>query len=132
MKLEDDNYCFVCGKENPVGLRLNFELDRDSRTIKTEFTPSKKYQGYRDLIHGGMVSTVLDEAMVKLAIGLGINVVTASMVIKFRKPLFVGEKIIISAKLYDESKKAIKASARAVKDDDTIVAEAEALLMRIE
>lgn len=132
MKLEDDNYCFACGKENPIGLKLNFEIDRESETIKTEFIPTKPYQGYKDIVHGGIISTILDEAMVKLAIGLGMNAVTATMNIKFRKPLLVGEKIIVTAKIESEVRRLIGASAQAIKDDGTIIAECEGKLMRLE
>lgn len=132
MILEDDNYCFACGKENPIGLKLNFEVDRKLRTIKTEFIPSKSYQGYKDITHGGIISTVLDEAMVKLALGLGINAVTASMDIRFRKPLFVGERVKISAEFLKEIKRVIEAKASAIKDDGTVIAEAKARLMRLE
>lgn len=132
MKLEDDNYCFVCGKDNPIGLNLIFKIDRKSRTIKTEFIPTKPYQGYKDIVHGGIISTILDEAMVKLAIGLGMNAVTATMDIKFRKPLFVGEKIIVTANIQSEAKRLIEASAKAIKDDGTIIAEGEGKLMRFE
>lgn len=131
MKLEDDNYCFVCGKKNPIGLKLNFKIDRESKTIQTEFTPTKPYQGYKDIVHGGIISTILDEAMVKLAIGLGMTVVTVDMGIRFKKPLLVGERITVSAALLDESKKIIEARAEAVKDDGILVAEGEARLMRV-
>ncbi|MEK6691764.1 MAG: PaaI family thioesterase [Nitrospirota bacterium] len=132
MKLEDDNYCFVCGKDNPIGLKLIFKIDRESRTIKTEFIPSKLYQGYKDIVHGGIISTILDEAMVKLAIGLGMNVVTVDMDMRFKKPLLVGEKITVSATIHKEVKRIIETKAQVVKDDGTIVAEGEARLMRVE
>lgn len=132
MNLEDDNYCFVCGKKNPVGLKLNFKIEKESKTIKTEFIPSKLYQGYKDIVHGGIISTVLDEAMVKLAIGLGMNVVTVNMDIRFKRPLLVGERVTVSASLLSEVKRLIEAEAKAVKDDGTIVAEGNARLMRLE
>jgi len=132
MRLEDDNYCFVCGKENPAGLKLDFEIDKETKTIKTEFIPSKIYQGYKDIIHGGIISTILDEAMVKLALGLGMNVVTASMDIRFRMPLSVGERIRVTAEFLTEVKRIIEVRARAIKDDGSVVASAKARLMRLE
>ncbi len=132
MKLEDDNYCFVCGKDNPIGLKLIFKIDRESRTIKTEFIPTKPYQGYKDIVHGGIISTILDEAMVKLAIGLGMNVVTVNMDIRFKRPLLVGEKVLVSAKLLSQVKRLIETEAQAIKDDGTIIAEGNARLMRLE
>ncbi|MEW6409393.1 MAG: PaaI family thioesterase [Nitrospirota bacterium] len=129
MDLQDDHYCFVCGKKNPIGLRLDFYLDKDAKSMTTEFTPSKIHQGYKDIVHGGLISTVLDEIMVKLVIGLGMIAVTASMEIRLRKPLVVGERITVSARLLSKSKRLIEAEAKAVKDNGSVVAEARGKLI---
>ncbi len=70
---------------------------RDERTspIKTEFTPRKEHQGYLGIVHGGIISTILDETMVKLAIEMKIPAVTAHMDIRLKKVLGVGEKITV-------------------------------------
>ena len=51
--LQGDNKCFVCGKGNPDGLQLDFIINREDESISTEFTPTKTYQGFVDIIHGG-------------------------------------------------------------------------------
>ena len=66
MNLEDDHYCFVCGEENPSGLHLKFSANKGK--IQTEFIPRKIHQGYKNIVHGGIISTLLDEAMVKAAL----------------------------------------------------------------
>ena len=86
MKLIDDNYCFVCGKKNPIGLKLDFSFD--GKTITTEFVPQKEHQGYFNIVHGGIISTLLDEAMVKLAIEMGMPAVTARMDIRLQDGTF--------------------------------------------
>ena len=63
--LQDDLMCFVCGKNNPCGLKLNFVLDKD-RILKTEFTFAKIHQGFKDIVHGGLIGLILDEVMVNL------------------------------------------------------------------
>ncbi|HEY3346966.1 MAG TPA: PaaI family thioesterase [Nitrospirota bacterium] len=131
MELDDDNGCFVCGKGNPHGLKLDFEMDREARMMTTVFTPRKEHQGYVDITHGGLISTVLDEAMTKLAYELGNNAVTAKLTVKFKKPMKVGERVIITGRLVSESGRAINAEANAVLEDGTVVAEAAGLLMRI-
>lgn len=131
MILEDDDCCFVCGGKNPIGLKLNFELDKEKRVIKTEFIPSKVHQGYKDIIHGGIISTILDEAMVKLALGLGLKVVTRRIEIKFKNPLLVGERILVSASFHSEDRRLIEAEAKAMKDDGGIVAEGRSTLVVI-
>ena len=53
--------CFGCGQNNPIGLKLKFKWD--GKTAKAEFTPNKFHQGWSDIIHGGITTTILDEAM---------------------------------------------------------------------
>ena len=65
-KLEDDKHCFVCGEKNPNGLNLTFSF-REGKVV-TEFILHKTYQGYKDIVHGGIISTLLDESMVKAAL----------------------------------------------------------------
>ena len=53
--------CFVCGRENPVGLKLRFFEEREAERVRADFTVPDAYQGYPGVVHGGIVSTVLDE-----------------------------------------------------------------------
>jgi uncharacterized protein (TIGR00369 family) len=127
-KLEDDNYCFVCGEQNPHGLNLTFSLHEGSAV--TEFIPQKIHQGYKDIVHGGIISTLLDETMVKAALLQGIPAVTAEITVRFRNPLIVGEKVIIEASITTMNKKIIETSASMRKTDNTLIAEGHAKLLR--
>jgi len=131
LELKDDHHCFVCGKDNPAGLRLDFTIDAVARSITTVFTPAKVHQGYEGVVHGGIISTVLDEAMTKLAFSLGMDAVTGRLTVRFKRPLMVGESITVTGRLVKESGRAVEAVAVAVKDDGTVIAEAEGLLMRL-
>ncbi len=129
MQLIDDGYCFVCGQKNPLGLRLSFSFD--GKTIKTEFIPKKEHQGYLNIVHGGIISTLLDEAMVKLAIALGTPAVTVRMEVRLRRPLSVGQKITISAEMLKDTKKVIEAYAKATADDGDVSADAKGKLIKV-
>jgi len=131
LELIDDRNCFVCGEENRGGLQLRFEIDKQGRKIRTEFVPTRIYQGYSGVVHGGIISTVLDEAMTKLAFSLGLDAVTGKLTVRFRNPLMVGERIVVSGELVKEGGKSIEARAEAVKDDGTVVASAEGLLIKL-
>lgn len=54
--------CFVCGEANPLGLKLRFESD--GQLVRTRFTPQADHIGFKEVIHGGLLATVLDEIMV--------------------------------------------------------------------
>jgi len=125
----DDGYCFVCGPKNAIGLKLDFSFD--GRKIMTEFTPQKVHQGYMNIVHGGIISTLLDEVMVKLAIEMGMPAVTAHMDIRLRKAVAIGKKITFTAETRESTRKLIIAYAKAVTDDG-IVADATGKLVRVE
>lgn len=130
MKLEDDDYCFVCGPRNPAGLRLDFRFD--GKNITTEFIPQKEHQGYRDIVHGGILSTLLDEAMVKLAIAMEKPAVTARMDIRLKKTVSVGDRVRVEAGIMRETRKTINVYARAVNTASVVVADATGTLVKME
>lgn len=127
-KLEDDKHCFVCGEKNPNGLNLTFSFRE--RKVFTEFILHKTYQGYKDIVHGGIISTLLDEAMVKAALLQGIPVVTAEITVRFKNPLMVGEKALVEAHIIETNRKIIDTSATIKKLDGTLIAEGYAKLLR--
>jgi acyl-coenzyme A thioesterase PaaI-like protein len=53
--------CFICGRQNPVGLKMDFYEDRDAEQIRAELVVPDEYQGYPDVVHGGIVAAILDE-----------------------------------------------------------------------
>ena len=129
MNLEDDGYCFVCGPKNPIGLKLKFHFN--GKTIKTEFISKKEHQGYLNIVHGGIISTLLDEAMVKLALAMDIPVVTAQMDIRLRKPLNIGEKIIVEAEILNNTTKLLEAYAKAITMNNVLIADAKGKLIKV-
>lgn len=128
MKLQDDNHCFACGRNNRCGLKLSFNYSNGRLT--TEFIPSKIYQGYKDITHGGIITTVLDEAMIQAAIAEGIMAVTAEINVRFKRPLMVNEKAVAEAEIIRKSPRLIEARSRLLKESDgSVIAEAYAKLI---
>jgi uncharacterized protein (TIGR00369 family) len=60
-KQPNSRKCFVCGLQNPVGLKLAFYENAEAEQVRAEFTVPDEYQGYPGVVHGGIVSAVLDE-----------------------------------------------------------------------
>ena len=96
-KIEDDEYCFVCGKKNKSGLQLEFSYKNNKTIARIVF--DKRFQGWKDVVHGGLVSTVLDEAMAKITGFYGYYCVTAEINIKFKKPVLINKEYIIEGKI---------------------------------
>lgn len=127
-RLEDDHFCFICGENNPSGLHLKFShLDGK---VRTEFISQKTHQGYKNIVHGGIISALLDEAMVKAALLQGMPAVTAEITVRFKHPLLTGEKSIVEAEVRHSHKRILEASAFLKKSDETLIAEAHAKLVR--
>jgi acyl-coenzyme A thioesterase PaaI-like protein len=122
-RFEDDRMCFACGKDNPDGLQLEFESVGED--VRTSVAFPKKFQGYSDVIHGGLVSTVLDETMVTLLNRLGYLALTAELSVRFREPVHVGERIDVTASLVEKRGKIFRLEAKAVRADGTEVASAQ-------
>ena len=105
MKFESYGNCFVCGENNPSGLRLRFEIDKERQTLKTMFSASPTFQGWDGLVHGGIISTLLDEVMAKLVYELGYPAVTASLEIKFKKPAPILEPLHVYGEITEVHKR---------------------------
>jgi uncharacterized protein (TIGR00369 family) len=127
---DNDDMCFVCGKLNMEGLQLEFELVGEHR-VRTEFTPPKRLQGWKDIVHGGIIATVLDEVMVNAAYLRGVVAVSAKLEIRLRHPAVVGERLICHGEIVKEGTRTLDARAWAEKEGGTVVAEATGLLMRV-
>jgi len=127
LTLEDDQYCFVCGKQNPGGLNLVFSFSEN--TASAEFALCKTFQGYKDIVHGGIIAAVLDEAMIKAALAHGIHAVTAELTVRFRNPLFADENAAVEAKVVKTGKKLIEAAAHITGPSSKIIAEGKGKLV---
>jgi uncharacterized protein (TIGR00369 family) len=118
--------CFACGQKNPIGLKLKFGWD--GRVARAEFTPSELHQGWAGVIHGGIISCLLDEAMSYAALFSGANSLTATMQTRFRRPLEVDEPVTVTASLTKKTRKLVEAKAEVSLKDGTLVADSTATM----
>ena len=127
--LRDNERCYVCGKANAIGLKLDFTIDRDTRSISGWFTPISEHQGFEGIVHGGILSAILDEAMAKLAFGLGIPAMTAELTVTFMASAAPGDELSIAGSITKETKRLVLAEAR-IKRGPVLIAEAKGKLLR--
>ena len=107
---EEHRFCFACGAENPDGLALEFMTSKDDE-ISAIFTPKRMYQGYDGMLHGGIVCTLLDAAMTRLLMNNGIAAVTAELNVRFKKPVPIGEALIVRARIEKRRERFFQLSA---------------------
>ncbi len=92
-----ENKCFGCGGANDGGMKLTFTQDNAARRIVGRFVLGPRYQGGGGMGHGGIIATLLDEAMGKVCRFRDARAVTAEMSIQFLKPVRVDEEITVEA-----------------------------------
>ncbi len=88
-----DNYCFVCGQDNPQGLKIAVTYDAGNLAAETELSLPREYQGWVEVIHGGILATLLDEMMAHAVWHFAGPGLTLSMEVRFHAPLKPGEPI---------------------------------------
>ena len=91
------NPCFGCGGANPRGMRLAFDPDPERRRIVGRFRLGAEYQGGPGFIHGGIIATVLDEAMGKVSRFSDVRAVTAELTVEYLRPVRVDQEIRVEA-----------------------------------
>ncbi len=89
------NPCFGCGGANPRGMRLVFERDEVRRRIVGRFRLGAEYQGGSGFLHGGIIATLLDEAMGKVSRFSDVRAMTAELTVQYLKPIRVDEEIVV-------------------------------------
>lgn len=123
------SFCFGCSRANPIGLHLECFPQEDG-TWATYFTPTRYHESYNGIMHGGLVTTILDELIGNhLLKGLGRWAVTARLEVRFRNPVPIGEKIKCISRIVREKGRLFQVEARAELPDGRIAVEARAEMM---
>ena len=100
--------CFCCGRENSAGLGLRFLGDENG--IKAEFTPGDQHTSFVGVVHGGLLGTVLDEAMGWAAsYSNGVMCMAAELKYRYSRPVPVGVKLTVTAELVSSRRNLITA-----------------------
>jgi len=113
---ENDLHCFVCGVKNERGMKLRVEKVGNEAYIKTSL--DKTYQGYKDVVHGGILVTLMDEVMAYAASDSENAAVTARINCKFLKPVRVGKTILVTGRVKSKDKDWVTAVAE-IRDAET-------------
>ena len=118
--------CFCCGKDNPIGLKLDFTWDNG--TARAEFTPNELHQGWTGIVHGGIISCLLDEGLTYATYFTGINCITARMQVRLRRPILVGEPLTITSSISRKTRRLVETRATLSLKDGTPVADGTATM----
>ena len=127
--LDDDN-CFACGTRNPIGLNLKFKLDPETSTAVTETVIADHFNGWKGAVHGGIITTLLDEIMVYACTSSGWFTVTGTIEVKFHKPVPTGKKLIATGMVRENRGRSILTTGT-IELDGVLLASAKAVLIPV-
>lgn len=121
---ERNRMCFVCGPDNPIGLKLAFR--EEEGCYISQFTAGPEHQGYDGIVHGGIVSTLLDEIMARYIYAKGLQAVTARLEVRYRHPTPIGQPLTIVGWITRERGKLYELAGEIRLSDGTVTADGKA------
>ena len=132
-KQPNSKMCLVCGLNNKLGL-YTFFYELENGELLAVFKPREEHQGYPGRLHGGMVSTILDETM-----GRAIMIshdhefwgVTVEIAVRFKKPVPLEEELRVVGRITRESKRFFEGTAEILLPDGTVAAEGKGKYMKL-
>jgi len=126
-------HCFICGLENPVGLKLRiYELEEG--VIETTFTAPAYFQGYPGVLHGGIVASILDEISGRALMGDPSKprfMFTGKLEVKYRMNVPIGKPLRIIGKAIKNKGRVAEGWAGIYNENDVLLAEAKTLLIDV-
>jgi acyl-coenzyme A thioesterase PaaI-like protein len=129
-KQPNSKMCFVCGVENPIGLRLFFYTDAQGRCI-ARFRPKPEHQGYPGHLHGGIISALLDETMGRVLTPDNVWAMTGRLEIRFARPVPLDQELAVIGELTRKRARAYEARGEIRLPNGTVLVEGSGVYIRI-
>jgi acyl-coenzyme A thioesterase PaaI-like protein len=129
-KQPNSRMCFVCGIDNPIGLKLKFYTDDEGRCI-ARFRPKPEHQGFPGHLHGGLISTLLDEVMGRVLTHRNVWAMTGRLEIKFSKPVPLDQELTVVGELTRSRSRAYEARGEIRLPGGAVLVEGNGLYIRI-
>ncbi len=131
LKLPHTKSCFVCGLNNPIGLKLDFETD--GTRVRTRAVFGSEHVGFKGTVHGGFIATLLDEVMV-WACGVQTKrfAYCAELTVRFLEPIKPGDELLATGELTaNRRNRLFETSGRLENQAGTVLATATAKYLPI-
>jgi uncharacterized protein (TIGR00369 family) len=129
-EFRDDRVCFVCGEKNPVGLKLRLRTDPERGESVAEVTFPGHFQGWAGIVHGGLLATVLDEAMIYAAGAKGLKCVTGEITVRYVKPASTGVTYSLKGHFVEDKGRIVLAESALIDSEGQEVAKATGKLFK--
>lgn len=131
VKQPGSKHCFVCGRENPVGLKMDFYLTAPGE-VQANITVPAQYEGYPGVVHGGIIAAILDETGGRSHMEDPTRfMVTAQLNVRYRKPVPIGTPLVVVGLAGERRGRVSNAKSEIRNMDGDVLAEAELVLVDI-
>jgi acyl-coenzyme A thioesterase PaaI-like protein len=121
--------CFGCGSRNPYGLRLVFEPD--GQQVRTTFRPLPEHEGFPGVLHGGIIFTLMDEAMGWATYAQGIMSFSGKVQTRFRKTISTDAALQVIGELVKDRGRTLQMRAEIRSKDGELLADAQGVFVRM-
>jgi uncharacterized protein (TIGR00369 family) len=125
------NHCFGCGQANRSGLRLKFFVD-EQQTIICRVRLPRRFEGPPGHAHGGVIATLLDEAMSKANRQFGIVAMTRQLEVEYLKPVPLGMPLLLTGRHIEASGRIHRCEAEITNESGTALARAKAVFLTVD
>ena len=132
-KQPNSKMCLVCGLKNPFGLHTSF-FELDNGELLAVFKPKEEHQSYPGRLHGGIISTILDETMgraIMIQSEDDIWGVTVDLQIRFKKPVPLDEELRVISRITKDSSRFFEGTGELLLQDGTVAAEGHGKYLKI-
>lgn len=131
-QLPSSRSCYVCGRDNPVSLRMTFFL-QENGDVTSEIVVPETYAGYPGMVHGGNIAAMMDEAAGRAVTGDQPNrfAVTSQLTVKYRQPVPTNQLLRVTGRVLKKRGKVSQATGEIHNQDGELLAEAEGLFVEI-
>lgn len=128
MQISDNRRCFICGPDNPLGLKVKPSRDKDAGRAWLTVTIPDDYQGWAGIVHGGVIGALLDEVSVYAALAVARQIVTAELTVRYLKPVPTGREVRVEARIREQVRRSVFVDAELL-CDGVVLASSEARLV---
>ena len=122
--------CFVCGRENPIGLHMHF-FAGDDGCVYADYVPRDEEQGYPGVMHGGILTAMLDELIGRTAIASDLWCMTAKLEVRFKKPVPIGAPLKLKGEISKKNGRLLEGRGEIRLADGSLAVEAHGTYLRI-
>ena len=131
-KQPNSQMCFICGMQNPIGLKLFFYEQADG-SVRATFTPRPEHQGYPGVLHGGIATAMLDETLGRASLITGQEqwMMTAKLELRFLKTVPIGQPLTVMGRIDKRSKRGMTGHGEIRLADGSVAVEANGLFVTI-